>query len=38
MELPELVEELLDGTSNGNFLELVKKLPELVDPKMTYPK
>jgi hypothetical protein len=31
----ELVEELLDGTSKWNFLELVEELPELVGPKMT---
>ncbi len=35
LELLELVEELLDGTSGGTFLELVEELTELVDPKMT---
>jgi hypothetical protein len=35
LELLELVEELLDGTSCGTFLELVEELPELVKPKMT---
>jgi hypothetical protein len=35
VELLELVEELLDGTSSGTFLELIEELPELVDPKMT---
>jgi hypothetical protein len=35
LELPELVEELLDGTSIRTFLELVKELLELVDPKFS---